>query len=674
LGKASGTLANGCLFVNNKSMNTAIPLNRILATLLLAVWALPSAAPLSAGVVVVQNRTPGKIAFVARASDGQPTRYTLTPTDIAAIPSEGPVDVTFAEGADSRTFTVMLNSIYYLELHEGKLIFGHVKLPGVEDKPEPSAQQRAAANSSAGSGASAQPTSAQQSPAANNAAKPAAVQSKPPPIYKIPVAILVDTADMRSRAVWEKKLRKRLDDCSDIMEHHCRVRFDVVWVGTWKSDPGIHSFDDALTDFARKVRPGAARVAIGFTSRYDWLQDESHLGATHGSLGSHVLIREGVHVSEPERLEVITHELGHFLGAAHTSDQNSVMRPKLGDRRSTAKSFRIGFDAANTLVINLVAEEMRTRHLWHASLLSPEAKIAVRGAYMALAKTLPLDPVSTSSVETLGSVPESGPPSIASPEVIYGARFVVQALAQAARENRQLPVSSKDPKVQLWRTGDELMSFYVCRAAAAARRYRPEAGRSAFLLGLGVALDESSYVRDKPALAELWKKIEPDDERQARMLLMGSPTIRKRHDLVGHFTMSAALTVLSGPEGAESAGLSKEILDSKSGNGFSFVDICADMSGVLFATHVHEDNIPLDDVARSFSVENFVPSVDDLPDDLSWDAFQKRFGEGASENFHRQRDEIYHRIVSLPPYRAPEAKRKEVADGVKAGTGQPAQK
>jgi hypothetical protein len=473
------------------------------------------------------------------------------------------------------------------------------------------------------------------------------------------VAILVDPADLRSRAIWEKKLRKRMEEASDIFEHHCRVRFEVVSVGTWQSNPAIHSFDDALGDFAQKVRPGAARVAIGFTSRYDWLQDESHLGGTQGSLASHVLIREGVRVSEPERLEVLVHELGHFLGAAHTSDQSSVMRPKLGDRRSTAKSFRIGFDAFNTLVINLIAEEMRTRHIWHASVLSPEAKTAVRGAYMALAKNIPTDPVSTSSIESLGPAPQApGPPSIAGPELINGARIVVQALAQAARENNQLPVTSKNSKQQLWRTGDELMSYYICRAAAAARQLRPETAPAALLLGLGVALDESNYVHDKPALNDVWQKIEPEEQRQGRMPLMGSPTIRKRHDLVGHFTMSAALVVLTGPQGAEAAGLGKEIRDSKSGNGFSFVDLCADMSGVLFATHVREDNITLEQLAKSFAVENFVPSLDDLPEDLSWDKFQKEYGEGASESFQRLRGEIYHRVLALPPYRAPKAKKK----------------
>ncbi len=615
-------------------------MKRALTIFACAIGACLLTMPLSAGVVVVQNFTPGKISFLAQSSDGRRSQYTLTRTDVAAIPTEGPVTIVLGEGTAAVVRQAPLNSILYLGLRDGKPDLIRVPLPGDEDKPASAAPEPAPIT-----------------------APPEHPQPQPPPkvpgVYKIPVAILVDTADVRARAVWEKKLRKRLDDASDIFEHHCRVRFEVVSTGTWKSNLDIRSFDEALNDFAQKVQPGKARVAIGFTSRYDWLQDESHLGGTHGSLGQHVLIREGVRVSEPERLEVLVHELGHFLGAAHTADQSSVMRPKLGDRRSTAKSFRIGFDAYNTLVINLVAEEMQTRHIWTASILSPEAKTAVRGAYMALAKSIPNDPVSTSSVESLGPAPPApGPPSIAGPELINGARFIVQALAQAARENTKLPVTSKDRKAQLWRTGDELMSYYVRSAAAAARQLRRETAPSAFLLGLAVGLDESNYVHDKPALNDVWQKIEPDEQRLARALIMGSPSIRKRHDLVGHFTMSAALVVLSGPQGAEAAGLGKEILDSKSGNGFSFVDLCADMSGVLFATHVREDNIPLEQVIKGFAVENFVPSLDDLPEDVSWEKFQKDYGEGASEKFRQQRGVIYHRVLALPPYRAPAATKK----------------
>ena len=125
-----------------------------------------------------------------------------------------------------------------------------------------------------------------------------------------------------------------------------------------------------------------------------------------------------------------------------------------------------------------------------------------------------------------------------------------------------------------------------------------------------------------------------------------------------HFAISAALVVLCGPQGAEAAGLGKEISDSRGGDGFSFADLCADMAGVMFATHVTEGDIPLDNVAARFQVEDYVPKLDDLPDDLSWDTFLKQYGQPGSENFQRQRADIFHRILALPPYRAPAAKNK----------------
>ena len=145
--------------------------------------------------------------------------------------------------------------------------------------------------------------------------------------------ILADDAEPTVRAIWEKRLRSRLALASDIFERYCRVRFQVSAVDTWASDENIHDFGKSLAEFESRVRPGAGRLAIGFTGRYQWVPGESHVGGIRGPLHSHILIREALRqVSEPERLEVLVHELGHFLGAVHAPDNDSVMRPTLGDR------------------------------------------------------------------------------------------------------------------------------------------------------------------------------------------------------------------------------------------------------------------------------------------------------------------------------------------------------
>ena len=110
--------------------------------------------------------------------------------------------------------------------------------------------------------------------------------------------------------------------------------------------------------------------------------------------------------------------------------------------------------------------------------------------------------------------------------------------------------------------------------------------------------------------------------------------------------------VLSGPQGAEMAGLSQELIDTRGGDDFSFTDLCADMAGVMFASHVLAGDISLDEVMTHFQVETYVPKLDGLPDDIPWDTFVKQFGKGGAESFQRQRAELYHRILMLPPYRA----------------------
>ena len=108
----------------------------------------------------------------------------------------------------------------------------------------------------------------------------------------------------------------------------------------------------------------------------------------------HILIREGApNIQEVERLEVLVHELAHYLGAAHSGDINSVMRPVLGDGRSRARTFRIRLDKSNAKIVQLVSTEMATRNINSMHLLTMPTRTAIRDQYMLLAKENPEDPV-----------------------------------------------------------------------------------------------------------------------------------------------------------------------------------------------------------------------------------------------------------------------------------------
>src|SRR5262249_55295492 len=107
----------------------------------------------------------------------------------------------------------------------------------------------------------------------------------------IPVKIFVDEKEPSKPAVWQRRLRDRVAAASEIIERTCGMRLKVVDTGTWQSD-NIAKFEDAVDDFARKADPGAARLAIGFTSQFQIPHGRTHLGGTRGPLNRHILLRE----------------------------------------------------------------------------------------------------------------------------------------------------------------------------------------------------------------------------------------------------------------------------------------------------------------------------------------------------------------------------------------------
>jgi len=118
------------------------------------------------------------------------------------------------------------------------------------------------------------------------------------------------------------------------------------------------------------------------------------------------------------------------------------------------------------------------------------------------------------------------------------------------------------------------------------------------------------------------------------------------------------LVVLTGPQGSKRPDWARKSSIPRAGNGFSFVNLCADMSGVLFATHVREDNIPLEQVVKVFVVEKLRASLDELPEDIFLGQVQKelrRRGIGDLPAAAARDLPSRHRVA---PYRAPEAKKK----------------
>ena len=590
----------------------------ILLVVILAAAALCRRA--EAGVVVLSNETPDKLAATIVAPDGRQTRYTLRPKGVAPVPADAAVTAIFDDGGVPRQGTLRPNGIYGFRRDARGLRLDYEELPGAAaDRP--------------------------------------AVASPPPKredLYTVPVKILADDKEPTVRRIWEKRYRERLAEASAIFERTCRVRFKVVAVGRWTSNSRATQFQELAQEFEREVRPGPARLAIGFTGQYKELANESRMGGTHGPLRSHILIREwGRNLAEPDRLEILVHELGHFLGAAHSAEDQSVMRPDIGDRKARARSFRIGFDARNTLALYLVGEELRTRPLLQLCQLPKATKVVLRGVYRSLAPDLPSDTSAPHYLALLDQTPGLvlGPPERLK-SVIAGARTVVKAIREAARENRLLtdkPHAKSGQPVR--REGDELSEYYVRRAAAAAEELPPDVAPRALLLGLGAGMDDSDLLWNSPGLGQLWRELESSSEREQRMSVLGSPTMQGRRDLAQHFTVSAALALLVGPEAAEGAGILKEMADAHRGSGFSFVDLSADLAGILFADAVVRDKIRLSQIENNFAVANFLPDPTGLKEGIDWSDFVAAYGEVPDRRLLAERETLRKRILSLPGYK-----------------------
>lgn len=232
------------------------------------------------------------------------------------------------------------------------------------------------------------------------------------------------------------------------------------------------------------------------------------------------------------------------------------------------------------------------------------------------------------------------------------AQKVLAAVVEAAGANHRLPLrDAPGASAPFRRSGDELTVYYVRAAATAARRLPDKEAAPAFLLALGIALDDSSLLRKNLLTSRLWRRVEPDDAREKRLAVLGEPTLHGRHDLAQHFSVSAGLTAAAGPQAAESAGILKEMLDSRGGSGFSFADLSADFAGIAFARRLRDKPDLLADIEKSFRIADFAISPRGLPEGLSAAEFAKKYGSLKDERFLRVQEDIRKRIVALPGYR-----------------------
>ncbi|MEO2089338.1 MAG: hypothetical protein ABGY75_07560 [Gemmataceae bacterium] len=465
----------------------------------------------------------------------------------------------------------------------------------------------------------------------------------------IPVKLFADDANRRTKEAWEKQLRARMAAAADVFAGQAGITFEVAEVGEWASEAKSADLTIARGEFELQAPAKANTRAVGFRTRA--VPGEEF--ASSGEPGSsHVLIREGKPRTEGERVEVLVQHLGRTFGAVPSPDRGSVMRPKLGDGQATRSDFRVQFDPINLLVIHIWAEELAAGRGPTAAELGPTARGRLQVLYKTLAgihaEVKTGDTQAQEYADRLDLIRErpadADPPKVAPAPAgdrttaeQQGVRTVVKAVTTMAK-------ALKDARPE----GDDLTAAYIQAAATAAGELDEKVRARAFLVGIGLALDNSTILRDKPVVKALAAAAETDAERKERLAVLGLPTVRGRRDLCQHFVVSAALTELFGASAAEFAGLSKELLDMKGTSGFSFADLAADYSGVEFAAAVAKEPKRVIAVAKKFGVADFVPEVKDLPEGLNEKRFKDEYGGAADSRFIKRVDAIRAAVKDLP--------------------------
>jgi hypothetical protein len=584
----------------------------LVSWMLLAIAALLAAAAVRADVIVLTNRTSTPISGQVLPLGGSAIPVKLAPDDVLPVFVDGRAYINFNANGLPHHYLLDANSVYYFGQSEQKQV-DLQKIGLGEDK-------------SSGEG------------------RPLPGRAGTAPMASIPVKILVDEEQPARQNVWEPQLRKRVAAASDILEKYARVQLKVVAVDNWQSDNATTDFFASLGEFERKVKPFPAQLAIGFTSQYQMVTGRVHLAGTRGPLSTHILVREwSQHISEPERLELLVHELGHFLGASHSPEQTSVMRPVLGNRQAVRVEFQVRFDPVNALIIGMVGEELGRRKIQRWSEMTPGTKERLRQIYGALSQTMPTDPASGAFIQTVN------PATLTSLQV--DTKTVLARITQAAQSNAKLPLPDTGPAgSESRRQGDALTEYLVREAAGAAKSLSADTGPMAFLFALGIGLDNSDVLRIHPKIGQFVETVEPASQRVERIAALGSPTLRGRRDLCQHFAVSAYLTAALGTEAATETGLAKELMDSEGSEGFSFVDMTANRAGILFAGGVVRNAFTLSALADGFTVATYMPPFDGIPEKLYATQLMSQFGLPADPRFQKQLKVIDQRVLDLPAY------------------------
>ncbi|QJW99715.1 hypothetical protein [Frigoriglobus tundricola] len=575
--------------------------------------------PARAAVLILGNYTAETVPYTIAEPGAKARNDKVPPNSVLAVHVTGPADITFT--AKGRATTLRLdpyNAYLFLPDPAAGLRLEGLELPGEALERDGRGELNPA----------------------------------PRDPVKVPVTLLVDDCDPRAEKYWQEVVRKRFDAAAEVIESACGIRPEFAGFDTWTSDPEAKNLSDLLAEFEKavKVKPGA--LAIGYTSRRIDEKVDPAFGVNRGLGNRHVLVREWLPKSEPERVEVMVHFLAQALGGVGSPDAGSALRPKLGDGYINHASSVLRLDPLNALALNLWAQERRRDPAVEIGGLSAVNRHRMTRVYKALLKAAPGDALATAYLNDLDADAAKRPDPIAKnpdrPPVKLGVRTetvrkIVGAVTERAKQN-----AAAGPRAL---TGDDLTAAYVRAAAQTAVANEGPEMVSAFLVALGVALDDTGALAADALTAAAVKDAETAAERTARLEALGNPTLAGRRDLCRRFFIGCATGELLPPAAAENAAIGRAVQDLEKPSGLCVPVLAADLAGIAFAQAAQSDAEMLRDVVQTFPAKEYLPPLSGLKNGLSAEKFEEQFGGATGDRFVAQVADIRKRLKAMRAYK-----------------------
>lgn len=586
--------------------------------LLVSLVVLVAPAPVKAAVVVIANYTDGEVTFQLTEPGAKAKTHKLPSNHVVPVFVAGPADLTVTAGGKETKFRLdAYNAFAFLPDPDTGIKFEGLELPG-----EPLARDARA--------------------------DPNPVPRDQP--VKVPVTLLVDDADPRADKAWQAALRKRFDEASEVLEKGTGVKFVLAGFDTWKSDPDTKDASDLLAGFEKAFKPKDGGLAVGYTSRQFDPQANPALGAGRGLSGRHVLIREWVPKSELERTEVLIHFLAKSLGGVGSPDPGSALRAQLGDGYALRRGSVLRLDPLNALLLNLWADERRRAPGVTLDTASAANRARMMRVYQALLKATPGDPLAIEYVDALERAAAKNPEEAlkGTPRLAADAKArdaVARAVIGAVRERAKANAAAGARALR----GDKLTAEYVKVAAESAVSASSSESVSGFLVGLGVALDDTGALHDDAITSNLVRGLETDAERTERLAVLGNPTLAGRRDLCRRFFLGGVASALVA-NGAEGVAVGRSVLELHGPANLSVPALASELAGGTFGQAVFADPDLLHRVARSFAAADYLPPTKGLRDGLAPEKFEELYGDTSDERFLAVLTNIRARVRELKAY------------------------